>query len=157
MFYAQTSKKYRLLKFCYVPATSIGLNSSQASFLFLFLLLRPFTELLKQTRQAVPLSSLYYLDIYGSISWEYFCFDFALLCQWPLAQLIPAAWAGGVGQCSVYLTQMSVVSSQNLFCWKKQKKIVNQTQPGQAVWASTQSILLRCLCSLTAPKKQTNL
>jgi hypothetical protein len=35
-------------------------------FFFFFLSLRPFTELLKQTRQA--LSSLYYLDVYGVTS-----------------------------------------------------------------------------------------
>jgi hypothetical protein len=41
---------------------------------------------------------------------ESFCFDFcigsacgAIILQWPLAQLFPAAWASIMGQCSVYL------------------------------------------------------
>jgi hypothetical protein len=38
---------------------------NKASFLFLFLSLWPFTELLKKTSQA--LSSLYYLDVYGEM------------------------------------------------------------------------------------------
>jgi hypothetical protein len=40
-----------------------------------------------------------------------FCFDFcfgtafgAIILQWPLTQLLPAAWAGSTGQCSVYLS-----------------------------------------------------
>jgi hypothetical protein len=48
----------RLLKVCYVPATSAHLPRH------LFLLLRPLTALIKQTRQYVLLSSLYYLDVY---------------------------------------------------------------------------------------------
>jgi len=44
-----TSKYYRLLKFCYVPATSAAHNR----LLFFLFLLRLFTVLLKQTRQAV--------------------------------------------------------------------------------------------------------
>jgi hypothetical protein len=42
---------------------------------------------------------------------ECFCFDFlfgtacgAIILQWPLTQLLPAAWAGSTGQCSVYLS-----------------------------------------------------
>ncbi len=42
-------RKNRLLKFCYVPATSAAHNRL---LLFLFLL-QPFTVLMKQTRQAV--------------------------------------------------------------------------------------------------------
>ena len=41
------SLQNRLLKVCYVPANSAGLNR------LLFFLLRPFTVLMKQTRQAV--------------------------------------------------------------------------------------------------------
>jgi hypothetical protein len=44
------SLQNRLLKVCYVPATSAGL--SRLSFFFYFLL-RPFTVPMKQTRQAV--------------------------------------------------------------------------------------------------------
>ena len=47
--YPKTSKKYRLLKFCYVPATSAARNR----LLFFLFLLRPFTVLMKQTRQVV--------------------------------------------------------------------------------------------------------
>ncbi len=44
-----------------MPATSASLNS----LLFFSFLLRPLTELMKQTRwQYGPLSSLYYLDVY---------------------------------------------------------------------------------------------
>jgi hypothetical protein len=41
------------------------------------------------------------------------CFDFdflfgtacgAIILQWPPTQLLPAAWAGSTGQCSVYLS-----------------------------------------------------
>ncbi len=46
---AQTSKKYRLLKFCYVPATSAACNR----LLFFLFLLRLLTVLMKQTRQVV--------------------------------------------------------------------------------------------------------
>jgi hypothetical protein len=45
------SLQNRLLKFCYVPATSAGLP--RVSFFFFFLLQWPFTQLIKQTRQAV--------------------------------------------------------------------------------------------------------
>jgi hypothetical protein len=44
-----TSKYYRLLKFCYVPATSAAHNR----LLFFLFFLRLFTVLMKQTRQAV--------------------------------------------------------------------------------------------------------
>ncbi len=49
---SQISKEYRLLKFCYVPATSA---TSSKAFLasFLFFLLRPLTVLMKQTRQVL--------------------------------------------------------------------------------------------------------
>ncbi len=36
-----------------------------------------------------------------------FCFGTAcgaVRLQWPLAQLFPAAWVGGMGQCSIYLS-----------------------------------------------------
>jgi hypothetical protein len=41
------------------------------------------------------------------------CFLFGTACstiilQWPLAQLFLAAWAGSTGQCSVYLSEMSM-------------------------------------------------
>jgi hypothetical protein len=46
-----------------------------------------------------------------ALPWECFCFDFyigmacdAIILQLPLAQLFPAAWAGGTGQWSVYLS-----------------------------------------------------
>jgi hypothetical protein len=48
----------RLLKVCYVPATSAHLPRH------LFLLLQPLTALIKQRRQYVLFSSLYYLDFY---------------------------------------------------------------------------------------------
>jgi hypothetical protein len=41
--------KNRLLKFCYVPATS----AARIKLLFFLFLLRPFTVLMKETRQAV--------------------------------------------------------------------------------------------------------
>ncbi len=51
--YRYRKAKNRLIKFCYVPATS----AAQNRLLFFFFLLRLFTVLMKQTRQA--LSSLY--------------------------------------------------------------------------------------------------
>jgi len=48
------------------------------------------------------------------------CFCFALcfvapLClQWPLAQLLPAAWPGGASHCSVYPSLMSMNQSLTL-------------------------------------------
>ncbi len=62
-FFPQISKgKNRLLKFCYVPATSAAHNS----LLFSFFLLQPFTVLIKQTRQAVcAIKQSIFLDVYG--------------------------------------------------------------------------------------------
>ncbi len=51
--------KNRLFKFCYVPATSAAHNR-------LLLLLRPFTVLMKQTKQAVrAVKQSIFLDAYG--------------------------------------------------------------------------------------------
>ncbi len=47
------SLQNRLLKVCYVPATSARLPRVRFFFFFLFLLLQPLTVLIKQTRQAV--------------------------------------------------------------------------------------------------------
>ncbi len=54
------SLKNRLLKVCYVPATSARLPK-------LLFLLQPLTVLMKQTRQAVQ-SVKRYLDVYGQYS-----------------------------------------------------------------------------------------
>jgi hypothetical protein len=55
-------RKNRLLKFCYVPATS----TAQNRLLFFFLLLRPFTVLMRQTRQAVrAIKQSIFLDVCG--------------------------------------------------------------------------------------------
>ncbi len=55
--------KNRLLKFCYVPATSAARNR----LLFFLFLLWPFTVLMKQTRQAVrAIRQSIFLDVYGS-------------------------------------------------------------------------------------------
>ncbi len=55
-------RKNRLLKFCYVPATSSAYNR----LLFFLFLLRPFTVLMKQTRQAVhAIKQSIFLDVYG--------------------------------------------------------------------------------------------
>ncbi len=60
------SLQNRLLNVCYVPATSAGLP--RVSFSFLFLLLRPLTVLMKQTRQAVcAIKQSIFLDVYGSV------------------------------------------------------------------------------------------
>jgi hypothetical protein len=79
----------RLLKFCYVLATSAGLK---------------FTELLKQTRQV--LSSLYYLDVYGKITKKKNTFRQTQICRntqfdkpWPLVLVLPfsvSCFAGSV-------------------------------------------------------------
>jgi hypothetical protein len=54
-------RKNRLLKFCYVPATSAAHNR----LLFFLFLLRPFTVLMKQTRQAVcTVKQSVFLDVY---------------------------------------------------------------------------------------------
>jgi hypothetical protein len=57
-------RKNRLLKFCYVPATSTAHNR----LLFFSLLLQTFTVLMKQTRQAVHAikQSIIFLDVYGN-------------------------------------------------------------------------------------------
>ncbi len=55
-------RKKRLLKFCYVPATSAAHNR----LLFFLFLLRPFAVLMKQTRQAVcAVKQSIFLDVYG--------------------------------------------------------------------------------------------
>ncbi len=60
------SLQNRLLKVCYVPATSAGLLRVSFFFSFLFLLLRPLTLLMKQTRQAVrAIKQSIFLDVYG--------------------------------------------------------------------------------------------
>jgi hypothetical protein len=57
-------RKNRLLKFCYVPATSAAHNR----LLFFIFLLRLFTVLMKQTRQAVhAVKQSIILDVYGPI------------------------------------------------------------------------------------------
>ncbi len=50
-------RKNKLLKFCYVPATSAAHNR-----LLFFFLLRPFTVLMKQTR---IVKQPIFLDVYG--------------------------------------------------------------------------------------------
>jgi hypothetical protein len=60
------SLQNRLLKVCYVPATSVALPRVSFFFSFLFLLLRPLTILMKQTRQAVrAVKQSMFLDVYG--------------------------------------------------------------------------------------------
>ncbi len=62
------SLKNRLLKVCYVPATSAGLPRVSFFFSFLFLMVRPLTVLMKQTRQAVrTVRQSILLDVYGPI------------------------------------------------------------------------------------------
>ncbi len=57
--------KNRLLKFCYVPATSTAHNR----LLFFSFLLQPFTVLMKQTRQSVcTVKQSIFLDVYGDQS-----------------------------------------------------------------------------------------
>ncbi len=57
------SLQNRMLKVCYVPATSAGLP--RVSFFF-FLLLWPLTVVMKQTRQAVRAAKQsMFLDVYG--------------------------------------------------------------------------------------------
>ncbi len=61
---------------------------------------------------------------------ECYCFDFcfgtacgAIILQWPLAQLFPAAWEGVLSQCSVYLSLMSMGKSLLLVCSQISNKI----------------------------------
>jgi hypothetical protein len=61
------SLQNRLLKVCYVPAICAGLPRVSFFFSF-FLLLRPLTVLMKQTRQAVcAIKQSIFLDVYGSV------------------------------------------------------------------------------------------
>ncbi len=63
------SLQNRLLKICYMPATSAGLPRVSFFFSFLFLVLRPLTVVMKQTRQAVrAVTQSIFLDVYGSTS-----------------------------------------------------------------------------------------
>jgi hypothetical protein len=65
LIHIDIKRKNRLLKVCYVPATSARLQR-------LLFLLQPLTVLMKQTRQAVhAIKSLYYLDVYGDTSRVY--------------------------------------------------------------------------------------
>jgi hypothetical protein len=58
-------RKNRLLKFCFVPATSAAHNR----LLFFSFLLQPFTVLMKQTRQAVcTIKQSIFLDVYGKLT-----------------------------------------------------------------------------------------
>ncbi len=59
------SLQNRLLKVCYVPATSASLPRVSFFFSFRFLLLQPLTVLMKQTRQAVyAVKQSIFLDVY---------------------------------------------------------------------------------------------
>jgi hypothetical protein len=61
------SLQNRMLKVCYVPATSTGLPRVSFFFSFFVLLLQPLTVLMKQTRQAVrAIKRSILLDVYGS-------------------------------------------------------------------------------------------
>jgi hypothetical protein len=58
-------------------------------------------------------------DHVDAIAMFLFCFVFALVqhavplrSQWLLAKLFPAAWAGSSGQCTVYLSLMSVATGE---------------------------------------------
>ena len=65
------SLQNRLLKVCYVPATSTGLPRVSFFFSFLLLLLRPLTVLMKQTRQAVrAVKQSIFLDVYDVASFS---------------------------------------------------------------------------------------
>jgi hypothetical protein len=60
------SLQNRLLKVCYVPATSVSLPRVSFFFSFLFLLLQPLRVLINQTRQAVSaIKQFIFLDVYG--------------------------------------------------------------------------------------------
>ena len=60
------SLQNKLLKVCYVPATSSSLPRVSFFFSFLCLKLRPLTVLMKQTRQAVhAIKQSILLDVYG--------------------------------------------------------------------------------------------
>jgi hypothetical protein len=60
------SLQNRVLKVCYVPATSAGLPRVSFFFSFHFLLLQPLTVLMKQTRQAVrAVKQSIFLDVYA--------------------------------------------------------------------------------------------
>jgi hypothetical protein len=61
------SHKNRLLKVCYVPATSTDLPRVSFFFSLSFLLLQLLTVLMKQTRQAVrAIKQSIFLDVYGA-------------------------------------------------------------------------------------------
>jgi hypothetical protein len=61
------SLQNRLLRVCNVPATSASLPRISFFFSFLFLLLRPLTVLMKQTRQTVrAVKQSIFLDVYGT-------------------------------------------------------------------------------------------
>ncbi len=63
------SLQNKLLKVCYVPASSADLPRVSFFFSSLFLLPRPLTVLMKQTRQAVhAIKQPIFLDVYGRIS-----------------------------------------------------------------------------------------
>ncbi len=61
------SLQNRLLKVCYVPATSASLPRVSFIFSFLFLLLRPLTVLMKQTRW---LKQFIFFDVYALSSYR---------------------------------------------------------------------------------------
>ncbi len=69
--------------------------------------------------------------------------DFALpLClQWPLAQLFPVAWEGSTGQCSVYISYMSMnqPSNEPFYLLSKEEENLRQSKRGH-----TQSSLTLC-------------
>ncbi len=59
---------------------------------------------------------------YIAVPWKCSCFEFALvelvapLClQWPMPQLLPVSWASKTGQCSVYLSLMSMAKRDKYF------------------------------------------
>ncbi len=66
------SLQNRLLKVCYVPATSAGLPRVSFFFSFLFLLLQPLTVLMKQTRHAVHAVKQLKAEIRGFVESQFF-------------------------------------------------------------------------------------
>ncbi len=88
------SLQNRLLKVCYVPATSAGLPRVSFFFSFLFLSLRPLTVLKKQTRQVVrAVKQSVFLDVYAllpglrSIKNQTLCMDKLKLAGWNLGRV----------------------------------------------------------------------
>ncbi len=107
------SLQNRLLKVCYVPATSASLPRLSFLFYFIFLLLRPLTVLMKQTRW---LKQSIFLDVYGQ-TWVAQQSVTKIISMTTINLVIPKAGA----KCELLLNEPAI-------CWTSKSDLISTTK-----------------------------